>query len=159
MSRPRAGLEADGGLLRGRELSAARIEVVDHDPVRAEVARVRVTVRRVEHDAVRVRPILPLMIRAGARVLSNVNCFTEPAALLHRKHRDVPAEVVRDEHEAARLVGGDVAGRAAHRGLAVDETEASVPSIHVEGADRAALRALELLRLFDGVETEARAVE
>src|SRR4051812_41039896 len=130
MPRPRAGLEADGGLLRGRELSAARIEVVDHDPVRAEVARVRVPVRRVEQNAVRVRPILPLMIWAGARVLSNVNCFPEPAAFHYGKHRDVPAEVVSDEHEAARLVGDDVAGRAAHRGLTIDEAKASVPSIH-----------------------------
>src|ERR1700750_2667711 len=121
MARARAGLEADEGLRCGDEFSAPRVEVVNHHLVRAEVTRVRVAVRGIEHDAVRVRPRLTFAVGAGARILPNVHGLSQTAALEYGQHRDVPARVVCDEHEAARVVHGDVAGRTARRRLTVDE--------------------------------------
>src|SRR5262249_4826987 len=149
MARPRARL-GRGEPVRN-EFSVLRVDAIDHYFVQAEVGRERVYARRIEHNAVRVRPILPFGIRAFTLVLRNVARFPDPARGLNRVEHDGPAPVIGGKDEFAGRMHRHVAGDA-WRMLFVELPQIARLLIDREGGDAAPLLACEYVALVGGVQ-------
>ena len=124
---------AAGGSL-GVSLPLGRVELVDEDPVEAEVGDDGEAIGLVEVDRVGVRAPLPLGVEDLARVLDEVRSRAELAVGPDRQHGHAAAAVVGDEDVLARGVDHQVARPVADRRLLVELGQ--LAGLGVEGERR-----------------------
>ena len=139
--------------------SVVEVEAIDQHAIDAEVRGEREAIGGVGDNAVRVRRLLALLVRAAPVILHHLRCSPKRAFLLYRQHCDVAPDVVGDEHRAAGSVHAQVAGGASLRRLLVESREPTGIAVDGEGAHRTGRFPIVLRDFVHGVERAAARVD
>src|SRR5262245_11806801 len=159
LTRARSGRDRRRWRVVWRERALVRVEAVDEDLVEAKICRKGEVVGGIEVDRVPVRPLLPARVGALALVLDEAARLAELAVLANRQAGNTAAAVVRHQDVLARPIHDDVAGTSAARGLLIEQLQLSRVGVEGEGADRAALLALEIVHFADCIQEAVAGVQ
>ena len=159
VARAGTGLDRRKGGLARRQFPFDRVEPVGQHLVQPEVAHERKPIRRIQRDAVRVRPALAIAIDAAAGVLHDVGGRAEPAVWPDWQHRHAAAAVVGDEQIPSLAVEHQMARARAHRRALIQEPQFARRGINRERADRAGRFAFERVELVHREQKPSRQVE
>jgi len=109
----------------------------------------------VRHDAVRVGRLLPVGLRAGARVLPDPAGRSEAAIRLDGQAGNAACAVVGNQHDAARAVQRNVGRACAAGGLHVEQGEVARRTIHGISRNSPAARAPVVANLAHSIQPRA----
>src|SRR2546423_15086071 len=119
VARAGTGLCLHKGRVVRAELALLRVEAIAQQFVRAEVGGESVAISGIEHDTMRVRLRLALMIYACALMLRHRCGCAETAIDVDGQDGDIPARVVCDQDKTAGTIYRHITRRAALRRLLI----------------------------------------
>src|ERR1700722_6669830 len=115
VARAAAGGDVGGRRVVRRQFAFLRVVLVDHYLVQPEVADESEMVRRVQGDAVGVRPFLTAWVFAFSLVLHEIGGIAETALLVDGKDPHAAAAVVRGDKVLTFFVHDQMTRAFAHR--------------------------------------------
>src|SRR5271157_4985384 len=159
MARARAQRNGrEGWVVRGQR-TLAGIELVDENPVQAEVGRDGKPVGLVEVDRMGMGALLPAGVNALALGLDERRGRAQSSIGLDRQAGNAAAAVIGHQDILACPIDGQVAGATANRGLLVQQREYPARRVNAQRADAAPFPAVELVQLVDRVEELAAGMD
>src|SRR6185436_10779747 len=104
MAWPGAGLDAGEGWVVRRERAFRGVQAIDEKFVQAKIRRDGESISEIHVNRVRMRPLLPLRIHAGALMLDERPRFAQLPIRGERDGFDAASAIIRHEHHLSEAV-------------------------------------------------------